>query len=112
MWTSLSIRGIALAAAIVASTASGATYADEISATRRVSTQGLDLASPDDQAKLRHSIIKAAKSVCAEVTDGLNAGDPDFRDCVREAFANGWGQAATRIAAAKARSLLASAATK
>jgi UrcA family protein len=112
MWNSNSIRNIGLAAAIVALTASGAARADDISATRLVSTHGLDLTSSGDQVKLRRQISKAARAVCAEVTDGMNSADADYRDCVREAFAGAWRQAETKIASANSRALLASAAPK
>ena len=106
------IMGLALAVTIVGMTTASAARADEMVVTKPVSTQGLDLSLANDQNVLRARIMKVARVVCAEVNENLDHSDPGFQGCVRDTFSNAWEQAEAKIAAAKSRSMVASASTK
>jgi UrcA family protein len=100
-----------LFAAVVAIGASQA-RADDLTpdngtVSRKVSIAGLNLASPADQAVLRHRVQVAAHQVCEEVLFGEPTGGPDFLSCYRSARAAGWAQADAKIAAATGKTLIA-----
>jgi len=75
---------------------------------RLVHIGDLDLASAAGQAELRHRVIHASREVCRVVTGDQSPGEPDFRDCEREAFSQAWHEAEAKIAAAKGAALVAS----
>jgi UrcA family protein len=105
------MRNIGLAA-LVAFTAAGSARADDYTATRVVTTHGLDLTSASDRARLRLQIIKAARAVCAQTNEGLGPSDPAFDSCFEIAYSDAWAQVRVKIAAAKNRAMFASGAAK
>jgi UrcA family protein len=79
------------------------------SVSRAVSTAGLNLASAADQALFRHRLAVAARRVCEDADFGEPEDSPDFRDCYTKARAEAWAKGDQQIAAAEARSVVASA---
>jgi UrcA family protein len=105
------IQTIAMVATCTAVLAAAAapTYAETLS--WAVSTRGLDLRLPADQAALRHRIVAAARWVCIQ-DDNSPIDSLEVRDCQKAAFDAGWAQAEVRIAAARTNTVVASAAAK
>jgi UrcA family protein len=85
---------------------------DIVTAHRTVKTDGLDLTTQAGQAELYHRIVQASRLVCAELYNGTDFANAEFRDCTREAYARAWPKALTRIALAGRATSLASAAPK
>ncbi len=73
-----------------------------------VSTSGLDLATPQDQAVLRHRVAVAAHQVCEQVTQGDGMGSPGYTECFNRAKADARAQVEAQIAMANSRAMLAS----
>lgn len=73
----------------------------------QVSTAGLDLTQPSDQARLRHRVSVAASKLCAQVTGAASLTDPGFETCFHQAAAEGRQQAEMRIAAAQGNAMVA-----
>jgi UrcA family protein len=103
----------ALGALMVLAAAAAPARADDSigndTVSRAVSTAGLDLASPADQAVLRHRLMVAARRVCEDADFGEPEDSPDVQDCIAKARAGAERQVDKRIAAAEARSVVASA---
>ena len=105
-------RALTLMATLLASvTTLPASYASaqEVAVTRSISTEGLDLSSPADQAKLQKTIARLSRRVCEDATSGVNTHDAGYADCVQNAYETAWSVAETRIAQANKSSMLASA---
>jgi len=58
--------------------------ANDISVTKRIHYDDLNLASPADRSRLEHRIAAAATRVCAEATSGAPAPPPVDPTCYRE----------------------------
>ena len=80
-----------------------------VSATRTASTQGLDLASPADQAVLAHRVHTAAWHACVAVSGGEAIADDDLQQCIDRAVADATPRMREVIASAAGRPVLASA---
>lgn len=74
-----------------------------------VSTAGLDLAVPGDQARLHHRIARSAALVCRVLMDEPGGAGNAFTDCSRATRDQAWSAARQIIAAAEGRARLASA---
>jgi UrcA family protein len=77
---------------------------------RAVSTAGLNLAEPSDQAILRQRIAGVSRRLCHDLM--LDADEDiagaNLDDCIQSAEARGWASAEVKIAAAERRSIVAS----
>ena len=96
------------AAAAIAATVLPAGAQEAVTSSRVVHVAGLDLASPADQTVLRHKLMQAAARVCEDygTRQGFTA---EYAACYKAAFDSAWARAATLMAEAKSRSLLAAA---
>jgi UrcA family protein len=83
--------------------------AGERTKSEMVSAAGLDLASTQDQAVLRHRLLVAATHVCSDNGDNVLDGNDGFATCRKEAFDTAWAKAQPMIAAAQGRTKLAAA---
>jgi UrcA family protein len=108
MLKSVFFRNIGFAAAIVALTANCAARAEQQTATRQVSLQGIDPASVADRARLGQQLTAAARDVCRET--GNDDSREDMSDCVRASLESAWAQVNTKLAQAENRALIASSA--
>jgi UrcA family protein len=60
-----------------------------------VSTRGVDMTKPADQAMMRHRIAVAAHKVCDQVTEGDALTSPGYAECVGHATADASAQIGT-----------------
>jgi UrcA family protein len=72
-----------------------------------VSTVGLDITKPADQALLRHRIAVAAAKLCAMVNDGAGLGEDSFNDCFQRTAGETRRQADAQIAALQSKAMVA-----
>jgi UrcA family protein len=74
-----------------------------------VSTHGLNLASPADQAKMRHRVEVATRRVCQEVTSEPPHGGGEMQACIDDTLPTAWAFAQTKIDEAVRHSMFAAA---
>jgi UrcA family protein len=74
-----------------------------------VSTHGLNLASPADQAKMRQRVEVAARRVCQEVISEMPHGEGQMQACIDDTLPTAWGFAQAKIDEAVQHSMFAAA---
>jgi len=73
-----------------------------------VSTTGLDISKPSDQATLRHRIAVAAHQVCGQVMQGDMLTSPGYAECFGRATSDAKAQLDARTAAVSGKAVVAS----
>ena len=74
--------------------------------TRRVPTADLNLASPDDQRRLRHRLSVAARRACLEAGGATAIQDDSLLRCYEASMRQAWASVQDKILVASAKSHL------
>jgi UrcA family protein len=102
MFNKLSL-GLVVAALMSGSQAAGAADGFNHPVTLVVSTHGLNLAVPADQARMQHRVEVATRRLCQEIAGA------EVHACYTDTYADAWSRARAQIDAAVSHAMFASA---
>ena len=101
---SVLVSGLASARAASRDDEEVSANADYVVVSRKVATADLNLASPDDQRRLRQRLDVAARRACLDAGGVTAIQDDSLRRCYETATRDAWASVQDRILVAAARS--------